>query len=89
MSRVVNGSATIKPINPKSTPHTDSESNRIAGLSPMALPMTLGVTIMSQMSCTMMNTAMADSRTSQKFCPVSAAFSSANNAAGMRAKVWR
>ena len=61
----------------------------MAGLSPMAFSMTFGVTTMSMIICTTINTNTAEPRIIQKFCPVSAAFRAARNAVGMRAKVWR
>ena len=43
MGLVVSGRAMIMPSRPSSVPHTDSDSSMMAGLSPMALPMILGV----------------------------------------------
>ena len=79
----------ISPMNPNRAPHTDSESRRIAGLRPMALPMIFGVMIISMMICTMMKMATADARLIQEFCQVSAAFSRARKAVGIKAKVCR
>lgn len=87
--RVVSGRAIINPRNPRSAPHTDSDRRRIAGFSPMALPITFGVTTMSVMICTMMKTASALRKMAQKFSPVSAAFRMAKKTVGMRAKEWR
>ena len=89
MSIVVSGRATISPMNPSSVPHTERASNSMAGFSPMAFPMMRGVTTMSIMICTMQNTATALASITQKFCPVSAAFSRARKAVGIKAKVWR
>ena len=89
MIRVVSGSAMISPIKPRSAPHTDSDSKRMAGLSPMVLPMMRGVTIASVIICTTQNKPTAIPNTIQKFCPVSAALSIARKAVGIRAKVWR
>ena len=47
MTSVVSGNATMSPMKPSRAPHTESDNNRMAGLSPMALPMIFGVTIMS------------------------------------------
>ena len=87
MSNVVNGRATISPIKPSNAPHTESDNSNIAGLSPMALPMILGVTIISVIICTTMNNPTAKPNTIQKFCPVSAAFNIARKAVGIKAKV--
>ena len=65
MSSVVRGKAIIRPIKPKRAPHTERERRRMAGLSPMAFPIILGVSTMSVMSCTMANTASADMRITQ------------------------
>ena len=89
MRIVVSGKVTIRPTKPSNVPHTDSDSSSMAGFKPMALPMILGVMIMSMMICTMQNTATALARMTQKFCPVSAALSKARKAVGMRAKVCR
>ena len=89
MMIVVGGRAMIRPMNPSKVPHTESESNRIAGFMPIAFPMIFGVTNMSIMTCTMQNTANAEAKMTQKFSPVSAAFRSARKAVGMRAKVCR
>ena len=64
----------IMPSIPISEPQMESESNMIAGLSPVTLPMILGVRNVSWIVCTMANTARAESRISQKLPPVSAAF---------------
>ena len=48
---VVRGRAIINPMNPSMAPHTDSESSSIAGLSPIALPIILGMTIVSVIIC--------------------------------------
>ena len=77
----------MRPMNPNSVPQTESERSSMAGFMPMAFPMTFGVTIMSMITWTMQNTANADRNITQKFSPVSAAFSRARNAVGMRAKV--
>ena len=69
---VVSGRAMISPIKPKRAPHTESERSRIAGLSPMALPIIFGVITMSIRACMMANTANAEPKIIQKFCPVSA-----------------
>ena len=87
--RVVSGRAMINPMNPNNAPHTERDNRRMAGLSPIAFPMTFGVTIMSEMICTIMNTRTAEPKTIQKFSPVSAAFSMARKAVGIKAKVWR
>ena len=76
-------------MNPSNAPHTESESSSMAGFNPIALPMILGVTIMSVIICTTMNSPTAKPNTIQKFCPVSAALSMARKAVGIRAKVWR
>ena len=89
MSRVVNGSATISPMKPSNAPHTESERSKMAGLSPIAFPMIFGVTIMSHIICTTMNTKTANPKIIQKFCPVSAALSMASNAVGINANVCR
>lgn len=75
MMSVVRGRAMISPMKPSSAPHTDSDSSSIAGFSPMAFPITFGVTMVSVIICTMMNTSTAEPKTIQKFSPVSAAFS--------------
>ena len=84
MMRVVSGSARITPMKPKSDPQTDNESRMMAGLRPIALPITRGVTTISEMICTTANTKKAIPKMAQKFWPVSAAFSKAKNAVGMR-----
>lgn len=86
---VVRGRAMISPMKPSSAPHIDSDSSSIARFSPMAFPITFGVTMVSVIICTMMNTSTAEPKTIQKFSPVSAAFSPARNAVGISAKVWR
>ena len=89
MIRVVSGKAMITPIKPNNDPHTDNESRMMAGFSPMALPITRGVTTISEMICTTANTKMAVPKIIQKFCPVSAALRRAKNAVGIRANVCR
>ena len=89
MISVVSGRAMISPMKPSMAPHTDNESSRIAGLSPMALPMIFGVITMSVIICTTTNKPTAIPKMSQKFCPVSAALSIARKAVGIRANVWR
>ena len=89
MMRVVRGRAIISPMKPNKAPQTDSDSNRMAGLSPIALPIILGVTTMSVIICTTMNSPTANPNTIQKFCPVSAALSMARKAVGMMANVCR
>ena len=89
MIRVVSGRAMIRPIKPNSEPHTDNESRRIAGFNPMALPITRGVTTISEIICTTMNTKIAIPKITQKFCPVSPALRRAKNAVGISAKVCR
>ena len=84
---VVSGRAMISPMKPNSAPHTERESSRMAGFSPMAFPMIFGVITMSISTCTTAKTARADPKMIQKFCPVSAALSRARNAVGMSAKV--
>ena len=86
MRRVVSGNATIKPMKPNKAPQMERLRSKIAGFSPMALPIILGVTTMSVMICTTQNTNTAKPNTSQKFCPVSAALSMARKAVGMRAR---
>ena len=86
---VVRGSAIISPIKPSNAPQTDSESKRMAGLSLIAFPIILGVTTISEMICTMINTNTAIPKIIQKFCPVSAAFSNERNAVGINANVCR
>ena len=76
-------------MNPSSVPHTERARSRMAGFSPIAFPITFGVTTMSIITCTMQNTATALASITQKFCPVSAALSNARNAVGIRAKVCR
>ena len=89
MMMVVSGKAIIRPIKPSSAPQTESESNRTAGLRPIADPMILGVVNISVITCTIINPNRARPNSTQKFCPVSAAFSMARKAVGMMAKVWR
>ena len=79
----------MSPMKPSRAPQTERLSSKMAGLSPMALPMIFGVIIMSMIICTIMNTATAEIRIIQKFCPVSTALRSARKTVGMRAKVWR
>ena len=67
MRRVVSGRATIKPRNPNKAPHTERLSRRMAGLSPIALPIIFGVTTMSVSICTTQNTKNARPKTIQKF----------------------
>ena len=86
---VVNGKAIISPMNPSREPHTDNDRSSMAGFIPIALPITLGVTIMSIIICTIANIATAEAKITQKFCPVSAAFIRARNAVGISAKVCR
>ena len=73
---VVSGKAMMRPMKPNSAPHTESDSSRIAGLSPMALPMMRGTRMVSVITWTMAKTASAPNRMAQKLSPVSAAFSS-------------
>ncbi len=89
MMSVVRGRAMMSPMKPSSAPHTESESSRIAGFRPIALPIIFGVTIMSVIICTTQNSPTANPNTTQKFCPVSAALSMARKAVGMMAKVCR
>ena len=86
MIRVVNGKAMIKPMKPSNAPHTESERRITAGLRPIALPIILGVSTMSVIACTTTNTATAEAKIIQKFCPVSAAFSNDRNIIGMKAR---
>ena len=67
MSNVVSGRAIISPMKPSSAPHTERLSSRMAGLRPMAFPITFGVTIMSHINWTIRNTARAIMRIIQKF----------------------
>ena len=89
MMSVVRGKAMISPMKPSKAPHIDSDNNRMAGLSPICLPITFGVTTISVITCTTAKTSTASQKIIQKFCPVSAAVSRARNAVGMSAKVWR
>ncbi len=89
MRSVVRGRAMMSPMKPSSEPHTESESSRMAGFSPMALPMMRGVTTMSVIIWTKAKRPNARPNTSRKLCPVSAALSMARKAVGMSAKVWR
>ena len=84
---VVSGKAMIRPIKPSKAPQIDSERSNMAGFSFIAFPMMRGVTMRSMIICTMAKTATADARITQKFCPVSTAFSRARNTVGMSAKV--
>ena len=89
MISVVSGKAMISPIKPKRAPQTERERSRIAGLSPIALPIIFGVITISISNCTTANTISAEAKIIQKFCPVSAALSNARKAVGISAKVWR
>ena len=89
MMSVVKGRAMMRPMTPSSAPHTDSESSRMAGFSPIALPIIFGVTIMSVIICTTQKSPTANPNTTQKFCQVSAALSMARKAVGIMAKVCR
>ena len=89
MRRVVSGRATMSPMKPNRAPHTDSDRSRMAGLRPMALPIIFGVSTMSVMACTTMNTITAEPNISQKFSPVSTALSAESSIIGMKAKPWR
>ncbi len=88
MSKVVSGSAIIKPTNPNREPQTESESSNTAGLRRMALPMILGVSTMSVINCMMPNTINAVSRMNQKLSPVSTDFSRERITMGMSANEW-
>ena len=85
MSRVVSGRATIRPMNPSKAPHTDSDKRRMAGLSPMALPIILGVSTMSVITCTTLNTITAEPNISHKFSPVSTALRAESSTLGITA----
>ena len=86
MRIVVRGNAMISPMNPSRDPQTDKDRSSTAGLSPMALPMILGVSTRSVMSCTIINTRTAEPKIIQKFSPVSADLSNDKNTIGMKAK---
>ena len=86
MSSVVRGRATMRPINPNNAPHTDSDNNRMAGLSPIALPIIFGVSTMSVMAWTTTNTMTAEPNIIQKFSPVSTALRADRSIIGMKAK---
>ena len=70
---VVIGNAIIMPMIPKIYPHTERANSIKKGGNPIALPMMRGVRTVSCMICTKRNTQRAQTKTSQKFCPVSAA----------------
>ena len=71
MSRVVTGRAMMSPVTPKRLPHTDRDSNMIAGLRPVTFFMIFGIRRLSCISCTMMNTRAVRPIEVHMFCPVS------------------
>ena len=89
MMSVVKGRAMMRPMKPSSAPHTDSESSRMAGFSPIALPIIFGVTIMSVIICTTQKSPTANPNTTQKFCPVSAALRIANKMVGRKPMICK
>ena len=89
MRMVVSGKAMIKPMKPSKAPQMDNERSRTAGFKPIAFPITFGVTTISIMICTMINTSTAAPKIIQKLLPVLAAFISASSAVGMRDIEWR
>ena len=81
----VHGRAMIIPTTPISAPQTERERRIMAGFKPVIRPMTLGTMMPSWIAWTMQNTNMAPANIQQKFCPVSAALSSANKTVGTNA----
>lgn len=67
MMMVVRGRATMRPMKPKIVPQTDKDKSNTAGLSPIALPIIFGVTIMSVIICTTANKPTANPNITQKF----------------------
>ena len=87
MSRVVTGRAMISPVTPKRLPHTDRDSNMIAGLRPVTFFMIFGIRRLSCMSCTMMNTRAVRPIEVHMFCPVSMLWSTLSKNAGMNPRI--
>ena len=70
MMSVVSGSATIKPMKPSKAPQIESDRSIMAGLSPMDLPIILGVRKRSCVACTTIYTSDIHPTISQKLPPV-------------------
>ena len=86
---VVQGKAIIMPTIPIKAPQMERDNKMMAGFNPVILPMTFGTMMESWMTWTIQKTNPADASIHQKFCPVSAALSKANNTVGTSAINWR